>query len=241
MGYADADGMETVDEYICDENCPVKKLGEQSGERLSGYRENPSTNLTTWFGSKDGTHIEGVRGHNDTGTAARFYPNPDWSYEVAEQLAAADPVRYVAKAGRKERDAGLDGMPESRNDWDRESSGLSKGWPERLGEAETQHQPKRNAHPTIKPIALTRWLATLLLPPAEYAPRRILIPFCGVMSEAIGAMLAGFEEIVAVEMSSEYCEIGEARMQWWINRMQETGLDEPGAILKSKKNGRLLL
>jgi hypothetical protein len=35
------------------------------------------------------------------------------------------------------------------------------------------------------------------------------------MSEAIGAMLAGWEEIEAIESDSEYCEIGEARMKYW--------------------------
>ena len=39
----------------------------------NGYRANPSTNKTTWFGAKDGSHVEGERGHNDTGSAARFF------------------------------------------------------------------------------------------------------------------------------------------------------------------------
>ena len=67
---------------------------------------------------------------------------------------------------------------------------------------------------TVKPIDLTRWLSTLLLPPAEYAPRRILIPFSGSGSECIGAMLAGWEEIIGIEMEQEYVEIAEARIKW---------------------------
>ena len=78
----------------------------------------------------------------------------------------------------------------------------------------------RNPHPTVKPIALTKWLATLLLPPPEYAPRRILIPFGGVWSEAIGAMLAGWEEIVVVEIGQEYNDIGQARMELWHDKME---------------------
>lgn len=74
---------------------------------------------------------------------------------------------------------------------------------------------KPNNHPTVKPIALCKYLATLLLAPAEYAPRRILIPFSGSGSEAIGAMLAGWEEVVAVEKEKEYCEIGKARVEYW--------------------------
>lgn len=85
---------------------------------------------------------------------------------------------------------------------------------------------------TVKPIALTRWLATLLLPPPEYAPRRILVPFAGVMSEAIGAMLAGWEEIVAIELDESYCEIGRARLRFWQGWSQRTGETDPKALLK---------
>jgi len=70
----------------------------------------------------------------------------------------------------------------------------------------------------VKPIALTRWLATLLLPPELYAPRRILIPFAGSGSEMIGALLAGWEEIVGIEMETEYVEIAEARLAHWAHK-----------------------
>ena len=62
---------------------------------------------------------------------------------------------------------------------------------------------------------ILRWLATLLLPPEEYAPRRILIPFCGTMSEGIGAHLAGWEEVVGIEQDEGYCKIGDARWKHW--------------------------
>ena len=93
-----------------------------------------------------------------------------------------------------------------------------------------------NLHPTVKPIALAKWLATLLLPPSEYAPRRLLIPFAGVMSEAIGAKLAGWEEIVGIEMEKEYCEIGEARMKFWSQfESREDGLKAAKVIKKQNK------
>lgn len=75
----------------------------------------------------------------------------------------------------------------------------------------------------MKPIALTRWLATLLLPPAAYAPRRLLVPFAGVMSEVIGAKLAGWECIVAIEQSEEYCEIAARRIAWWQDMIRRYG------------------
>jgi hypothetical protein len=92
----------------------------------------------------------------------------------------------------------------------------------------------RNPHPTVKPIALAKWLATLTLPPPEYAPRRLLVPFGGVMSEAIGAILAGWDEVVAIEMEEEYCAIGDSRLRFWAT-WAGRGFDDPKAILKEAK------
>lgn len=76
----------------------------------------------------------------------------------------------------------------------------------------------KNIHPTLKPIDLCRYLATLLLPPAEYTPRRLFIPFSGVGSEMIGAGLAGWERVCGVEFDTEnsYVDIAEKRLQHWL-------------------------
>jgi hypothetical protein len=96
-----------------------------------------------------------------------------------------DPLLYTSKATRKERDAGL----------------LEIGI--------------RNTHPTVKPIELGKWLSTLLLPPGSYAHRRILIPFAGSGSEAIGAILAGWEEAVLIENVMAHLKIAFHRVQHW--------------------------
>jgi hypothetical protein len=82
----------------------------------------------------------------------------------------------------------------------------------------------------LKPISLNQWLCTLFLPPEGFQ-RRVLIPFAGVMSEGIGALLAGFDEIVAVEMEADYCDIGRERMAWWEQSMR-WGLTDVEVILK---------
>ncbi len=73
----------------------------------------------------------------------------------------------------------------------------------------------KNDHPCVKPISLTEYLAKLLLPPKEYVPRRILVPFAGSGSEMVGCQRAGWEEIIGVEMSEEYCRIAEMRLDHW--------------------------
>ena len=70
-GHADAEGNETVEDWECVESCPVKKLGEQSGESESTdnpRRCQPSESIGTFK-----THYRETQGHNDTGTAARFF------------------------------------------------------------------------------------------------------------------------------------------------------------------------
>jgi hypothetical protein len=211
--YADADGLETVAAWDCVPECPVRRLGEQSGTLQSGNLS-PRHNVQATSGWSGGSQADRVKHEfeSSTGTASRFFFNADWSLDVAEQLAAADSVRYQAKASRRERDAGLEGMPLQQK---RILNGgiTSADHPETaMGGGD---RTARNPHPTVKPIALARWLATLLLPPAAYAPRRVLVPFAGSGSEMIGAALAGWEYVLGIDAEAEYCAIARARLAHW--------------------------
>ncbi|MBC8253486.1 MAG: hypothetical protein H8E35_05600 [Ardenticatenia bacterium] len=255
-GYADADGLETVSRYACElrcqdcghvwiaeelEPCPecgragewecaVRKLGEQSGERpVSGSAKTGRPALGDDYGKNNVVFPSGVGScqgalHNDKGTAARFFPQFDWAAEIAERLANSDQVRYQAKASRKERDAGLEGM-EARP---KRGPMTDSNW---CGDERFDGQPlpiSRNHHPTVKPIKLIEYLATLLLPPAAYAPRRILVPFAGVASEMIGCGLAGWEFVLGIEMEREYCDIARARLAHWLDGPQQLGMEVGG-------------
>ena len=72
----------------------------------------------------------------------------------------------------------------------------------------------RNIHPTVKPLDLCRYLATLILPPADrpQGPRRLLVPFSGSGSEMVGAILAGWDDVTGIEREAEYVEIAKARL-----------------------------
>jgi hypothetical protein len=229
-----ANSKETVADWQCVDGCAVRALGEQSGKLKSGERTRNESGPAAF-----GNHgIYGVgKGKPDDahwdkseGTAARFFHQSDWT---AERIEHAAPVHYQAKASRRERDAGLDGIPK------RFLATMGDG----IGARE--HNPKqptawvRNPHPTCKPIALAKHLATLLLPPPEYAPRRLLVPFAGSGSEAIGAMLAGWEEIVCIELIQDYCDIAEARLAWWADWLAYTGVDDPKELLRLSNNDKV--
>lgn len=74
---------------------------------------------------------------------------------------------------------------------------------------------EHNVHPTVKPLKLNTYLAKLLLPPDEYKPRRLLVPFAGVASEMIGGILAGWEDITGIELTEEYIPIALDRLKYW--------------------------
>jgi hypothetical protein len=79
MTYADAEGMETVDDWRCVDGCPVRALAEQSGVSVSkrsmrglAGRHDPGQGAEH---NRIKPYSDSERGHNDTGTAARFFPN----------------------------------------------------------------------------------------------------------------------------------------------------------------------
>lgn len=182
----------------------ARQLDQQSGWSQSPGSVTRGACRNQAFGMK---RQEAVPCPADTGGASRFFFQSDW---LAERLEAEHPLYYCAKAGRTERDAGLEGLPLRKGGVRSENSG--QHITRRNGD---DPGPVRNPHPCAKPIRLCRYLATLLLPPAAYAPRRLLLPFSGSGSEMIGAVLAGWEEILGIEAEAEYCEIARRRLEWW--------------------------
>jgi site-specific DNA-methyltransferase (adenine-specific) len=71
-------------------------------------------------------------------------------------------------------------------------------------------------HPTIKPIDLVKYLSTLLLPPKEYSPRKLLVPFSGTGSEVIGGLLAGWDYVEGIELEKESFDVSIKRIEHWI-------------------------
>lgn len=127
--------------------------------------------------------------HGDTGGASRFF--------------------YVAKASKAEREAGLGHLPlrtgGELTDRVDGSQGLESP---RAGAG--RGGGRRNHHPTVKPIALMRYLVRLITPPGGI----VLDPFCGSGSTIAAAVLEGFSAI-GIDLDPEYCNIARARVAHW--------------------------
>jgi DNA modification methylase len=113
----------------------------------------------------------------NTGGASRFY--------------------YVAKASRSEREAGCASLP-------KRTFYADAAIPQR---DERPNTANANHHPTVKPVALMRWLVRLVTPPDGL----VLDPFTGSGTTGIAATLEG-RRFLGIEREAEYVEIARARI-----------------------------
>lgn len=66
-----------------------------------------------------------------------------------------------------------------------------------------------NPHPTRKPVRLCEYLARLILP---FDGGRLLVPYAGSGSEIVGAMRAGWREVVGVERETKWLDVARRRI-----------------------------
>lgn len=98
-----------------------------------------------------------------------------------------------------------------------------------------------NKHPTIKPIELNMYLAKMIRPPEYFLDDAvILIPYSGVGSEVVGAYLAGWKNVFAIEKEDEYSTVATKRFDWWRENSEQYNETDPGKILQlATKHGTL--
>jgi DNA modification methylase len=179
---------ETVEAWRCVESCPVRLLDEQSGELRSPALR--STNNSAGKAGMFGQAYQPKDRDEEYGGASRFF--------------------YCAKSSSAERNAGLEGFEGKQV----AVPALAGPGRERVGDLDERGKqltpPRRNHHPTVKPIALMRWLVRLVTPPGG----TVLDPFTGSGTTGIAAALEGFN-FVGIEREDEYVKIAQARIAWW--------------------------
>ena len=167
---------------IHDGSDEVVGLFPQTG---NSYRENRENHKTVTSGMFHGSN--GATPHNDSGSAARFF--------------------YCAKASKKDRDEGCEGLEVRDNlKWASGDVGIGAFYPD--GTPRPQKDTKqKNFHPTVKPTALMRYLCRLVTPPEGI----VLDPFMGSGSTGKAAMLEGFH-FIGIERDADYLEIAKSRI-----------------------------
>jgi len=127
----------------------------------------------------------------DTGSAARFF--------------------YCAKASRSEREQGLGGIAAEQRDpsrsADQPSMNGGDGNPYNRGAT-----PVLNCHPTVKPIALMRYLCRLVTRPGGV----VLDPFMGSGSTGRAALCERMR-FVGIELYEEYFKLSQGRIAGFVD------------------------
>lgn len=124
------------------------------------------------------------KGITDTGGASRFF--------------------YVAKASRSERNAGLEGDGNGVQCARPESPDMSGKFPDHDG-----RERGANHHPTVKPLALMRYLCRLTMTPAGGV---VCDPFMGSGTTGVAAVMEG-REFVGIELDAGYFEVARRRIE----------------------------
>lgn len=179
---------------------PAHLIHDGSQEVMDLFPETKSPKTYTRKSGGHSTENSGMRGvgedagkeslnFGDSGSAARFF--------------------YCAKPSRREREAGLDGMdlhiPESQG----ASIVTSIDRQDGRGRVAVNAKllPRANFHPTVKPLALVRYLITLITPPGG----RVLDCFAGSGTTGIAAQELGFD-FIGIEKDPGYFEIAQRRI-----------------------------
>lgn len=203
--HLDPDGTEEIESWECarDEGghyiCPVALLDLQSGQLKGGgfpARRNSDKFRNTYSRYQGQTDLEEKR--MEGGWASRFF-------QQFHGIDTGPGFFYSPKSSRRERNAGLEDMPDvdTRGNY---GDGIQDNRPHTREGYEYRAQTKNN-HPTVKPLALMRYLVRLVTPPNG----TVLDCFAGSGTTGIAGIQEGFN-FIGIEAEEEYCQMAAARI-----------------------------
>ena len=186
-------GEENKEVYVCEDDCPVRMLDEQApavGNAFKAKRKKDTSG-----GSGDSWTNGGKKSGETNGTY--------------DGLSGASRFFYCAKVSKKERNFGVGHR-------DKKSAELRSKSAAGLWEAKGYNKPQHNHHPTLKPIALMRWLVRLITPPEETC----LDLFMGAGSTG-GACVKENRDFIGIELDNDYFSIAADRIAAWQEEADE--------------------
>jgi len=173
--------------------CPCYMLDQQSGVRpgWSGQKHNAFNPYGGHALNKSKTERSGdFAGFKDTGGASRFF--------------------FTAKPSRKERDKGCEKIEAKAVAWSNQAKAeLARGNLD-FSDDERKHnkvEMLRNNHPTVKSIALMRYLITMITKEGQI----VLDPFAGSFTTGVACVQLN-RKFIGIEKEKDYFIIGKARI-----------------------------
>jgi site-specific DNA-methyltransferase (adenine-specific) len=187
---------ENVSLYECHTDCPVAVLDRQSwvSKSTPDKRDEPSST------GDSGIYHKGFKrkpnGVNDKWWASRFF-------KQTERDPTIDRIIYKAKASKKERNAGCEGLEAKTIESDFGSGDIA------IKRSERVHPKMQNIHPTVKPISVMEYLCMLTKTPTWWV---VLDPFAWSGTTWI-ACKNTWRDCILIEREEEYIEIIKKRLQ----------------------------
>ena len=169
---------------------------------------------TATFGTQNTTSGGDGSGNWEQNNLGRWPANIILDPEAAEELGPEARYFYCAKPSKAERNAGLDGLDERqttggggltatvREDGSYETASAA-------GKYGSVKAKQHNHHPTVKPLALMRYLIRLITPPEG----TVLDPFAGSGTTLTAATLEN-RHSTGIELTDDYIPIIKARTKW---------------------------
>jgi site-specific DNA-methyltransferase (adenine-specific) len=190
---------------------PANVIHDGSEEVLAAFPDAPGQCADIIFSSekRKTQNVYGAMARGQEPSAERVYKDAggtDFAMKPgARRLDAGSAARffYCAKASKEERNAGCYGGEEKQQDESRKPGDPGGDNPRNRGV-----HARVNFHPTVKPIALMRYLCRLVTPPGG----TVLDCFMGSGSTGIAALQEGFE-FIGIEVNPEYVEIARRRIE----------------------------
>jgi len=121
------------------------------------------------------------------------------------QTKSGGPAKTRIKDG-KDKGWGMSAIPNNPLTYNGGDSGSAARF-FYCAKASRKERGEDNDHPTVKPVALMRYLVRLVTPPGGV----VLDPFMGSGTTGIAAKLEGFD-FIGCEMSADYIEISKRRI-----------------------------
>ena len=172
-------------------------LDEEAGVMLDGM----TGTLTSGVGAVKRATGAGWKG-NALGSESRPAGTPNVEYGDS---GGASRFFYCAKASRSERNRGCEGMEGVLC-----QSGCAGDMPtdDQGRDRDRFKSTQQNHHPTVKPVALMRWLVRLVAYPGD----TVLDPFLGSGTTGVACVEEG-REFIGIEREAEYIEIARRRIE----------------------------
>ena len=174
-----------------------------------GFRNNSNTETILKKGF-EGKPMRVWSAPTDVGSFSRFFSLDAWwerkIQELPEEVQKTFPFIIVPKASKSEKNEGLERFEEVIRNEGRDEELLSGKMPRNRS-----NEPKKNFHPSVKPIKLMSYLITL----GSREGDLILEPFSGSGTTLVATKMLK-RNFIGFEREADYFKIAQARIDSFI-------------------------